>query len=70
MVTFYAVESATKFYCLSEASLTTGTVFDLLTHYYNQSHLTKAQFDSKNMQIQLQVKREELVFVLHASQLI
>ncbi|KAJ6520576.1 hypothetical protein DFH09DRAFT_1426935 [Mycena vulgaris] len=60
MITFHAVESAAKYYCLSQSNLSEGTVSDLLLYYYNERHITKIQFDAKSMELKFAVNHSSL----------
>ncbi|KAJ7745177.1 hypothetical protein B0H14DRAFT_3514606 [Mycena olivaceomarginata] len=60
MVSFYAVESVSKYYNLAGDCLSDGTVFDLLCYFYKQRHITKAQFEAKKFDMMLVVKHTEL----------
>ncbi|KAJ6579248.1 hypothetical protein DFH09DRAFT_1447600 [Mycena vulgaris] len=61
MITFHAVESAAKYYCLSQSNLSEGTVSDLLLYYYNERHITKIQFDAKSMELKFAVNHSSLI---------
>ncbi|KAJ7693955.1 hypothetical protein B0H17DRAFT_1132322 [Mycena rosella] len=60
MATFYAVETTTKFYFLTEEHTVAGTVSDLLRHYLDQQIITQAQFDAKAMELKFSVKLRDL----------
>ncbi|KAF7346249.1 hypothetical protein MSAN_01852000 [Mycena sanguinolenta] len=60
MVSFYAVETATKYYNLDPTYLTGGTISDLLRHFYDQRHISKALFEAKKMDMMLVVKHDDL----------
>jgi hypothetical protein len=64
MVSFYAVESVSKYYNLAGDCLSDGTVSDLLRYFYEQRHITKAQFEAKKFDMMLVVKHTELVFTI------
>ncbi|KAF8164041.1 hypothetical protein K438DRAFT_1775736 [Mycena galopus ATCC 62051] len=60
MITFYAVESVTKYYNLTQSKITNDTVSDLLLHFFEQRHITKAQFEAKQLELKLVVKVTDL----------
>jgi hypothetical protein len=62
MVSFYAVETTTKYFLLTQANISDGTISDLLAHYFHQQHISKAQYEAKTINMMLVVKREQLVF--------
>ncbi|KAF8182785.1 hypothetical protein K438DRAFT_1767220 [Mycena galopus ATCC 62051] len=61
MITFYAVESVTKYYNHTQSKITNGTVSDLLLHFFEQRHITKTQFEAKQLELKLVVKATDLV---------
>jgi hypothetical protein len=62
IVSFYAVETVSKYYNLPKNCLSDGTVSGLLLHFYEQQHITKPQYEAKKLEMMLAVKREQLVF--------
>ncbi|KAJ7816280.1 hypothetical protein B0H14DRAFT_3148667 [Mycena olivaceomarginata] len=60
IVSFYAVETVSKYYNLPKNCLSDGTVSDLLLHFYEQQHITKPQYEAKKLEMMLAVKREQL----------
>lgn len=61
MLTFHAVETATRYFALTQAEVTNGTVSDLLKYYHNQQHITDAQFEAKRLEIKFIVRRSDLM---------
>ncbi|KAJ7207274.1 hypothetical protein GGX14DRAFT_396679 [Mycena pura] len=60
MVSFYAVETTTKYFLLTQGNISDGTISDLLAHYFHQQHISKAQYEAKTINMMLVVKRERL----------
>lgn len=70
MITFYAHESATKYYNIPEDNLINGTVYDLLRYFRSKGHVSSAQFDAKQLELKLVVKDSDLVSKNHDHSLI
>ncbi|KAJ6472950.1 hypothetical protein DFH09DRAFT_1110044 [Mycena vulgaris] len=55
MITFYASETVTKYFNIPKDNLTDGTVSDLLLYLKLNRHVTDAQFETKQVQLELPV---------------
>ncbi|KAJ6515067.1 hypothetical protein C8R47DRAFT_1276176 [Mycena vitilis] len=60
MVSFHAVETSTKFYALPGKATTEGTVADLLLHFVESQHISKAQYEAKHLEVKLILAAKEL----------
>jgi hypothetical protein len=65
MVSFFAVESASKYYALPLKSTTEGAVADFLLHFFEEQHINKNQFDAKQVELKLILRTKDLVFFPH-----
>ncbi|KAJ6505038.1 hypothetical protein C8R45DRAFT_1181007 [Mycena sanguinolenta] len=60
MVTFYAIETTTKYFNIDPNYLARGTISDLLRHFYEQRHISKVLFEAKKIEMRLVVKHNDL----------
>jgi hypothetical protein len=64
MVTFYVNQSVSKYSNIPEEYLTEGTVSDFLSYYRMNDHISRAQFESKQLELRLVVNANDLVRIL------